>query len=369
MKTERGNSFTLNKLSEKEMKNLEILELIRKKVDISRADISKITNINIVSTCSYIKSYIDNKLIFEKGFDVSTGGRKPELVELNTKENFVIGLDVSPNEIKGILVNFALNVIGKTSTPVKGSGPKAVTEAASTVISELSKNSGSSANNVRAIGIGAAELDPSVLRNLAQEFGINIFIGSPATVAASGERYLNPAVSSDNFLYIFSSLGRGVIVKKEELFEDSYSEETKYLRPWNESLGIVEETKREVAKGVGTVIVDLVKADLGSITEDTVIEASKKNDEVALGVIQSVAASLGVRIAYLVNLFSPAVVVLGGGLQKSGVPLLESIRKAVKKLSVKKLAEIVDIIPSAIGEEAVRMGAASLAVRETFLRV
>jgi predicted NBD/HSP70 family sugar kinase len=221
---------------------------------------------------------------------------------------------------------------------------------------------------VRAIGVGVADPDPSLLKGLTEKFGPRVLIGNPAACAAAGEKYMNPAVSECNFLYIFSSLGKGTFVQKEEFFEDSYSEDAKYLRPWHESLGIVAETKREVAKGVGTAIVDLVKADLGSITEETVMVAAKQNDEIALGVLHSVAANLGVRIAYLVNLFAPQAVVIGGGLEKGGELMLENIRHTVKKLASKKLAERVNIMPSVVGEGSVSMGAASLAVREIFLR-
>ena len=81
-------------LSEKDVKSLKILDLIIKKGIISRTEISKITGINIVSISNYIHKYIEHKLIIEKGFDVSTGGRKPELVELNTNDNRVIGVEI-----------------------------------------------------------------------------------------------------------------------------------------------------------------------------------------------------------------------------------------------------------------------------------
>jgi len=75
-----------------------------------------------------------------------------------------------------------------------------------------------------------------------------------------------------------------------------------------------------------------------------------------------------VRIAYLVNLFNPEVVVVGGGVEKAGELILDPIRKAVKKLAFSEQAGIVKIITSALGEDAVSLGAASLAVREIFLK-
>ena len=78
--------------------------------------------------------------------------------------------------------------------------------------------------------------------------------------------------------------------------------------------------------------------------------------------------NLGIRIAYLVNLFNPEVVVIGGGVEKAREIILDPIRKTVKKLAFSEQANIVKIIPGAMGENSVSLGAASLAIREVFLK-
>ena len=78
--------------------------------------------------------------------------------------------------------------------------------------------------------------------------------------------------------------------------------------------------------------------------------------------------NLGIRIAYLVNLFNPEVVVIGGGIEKAGEIILEPIRKTVKKLAFSEQANIVKIMSSALGENSVSLGAASLAIREILLK-
>ena len=78
MDTKTTGLFHYRSLSDKERKNLAILELIRKKSPISRTEISRITDINIVSISNYVKDYIDKKILLETGWDVSTGGRRPE---------------------------------------------------------------------------------------------------------------------------------------------------------------------------------------------------------------------------------------------------------------------------------------------------
>ena len=106
-----------------------------------------------------------------------------------------------------------------------------------------------------------------------------------------------------------------------------------------------------------------------NITEETVIEAARNNDEVALSIMRSVGMSLGLRIAYLVNLFSPKSIVIGGGIEKAGGLISEPIKKTVKKLSFKDRSSAVAIMPGILGDEAVSLGAASLAAREIFLKI
>jgi predicted NBD/HSP70 family sugar kinase len=160
-------------------------------------------------------------------------------------------------------------------------------------------------------------------------------------------------------------ISREHISKEEEIL---FLRSSQYLKPWGMDLGIIKMAKHEIEKGVGTKIVACAKGDPKNISTEVVIEAAKQDDEIATDIIRNAGMNLGVRIAYLVNLFNPEVVVVGGGVEKAGELILDPIRKTVKKLAFSEQADIVKIITSALGEDAVSLGAASLAVREIFLK-
>ncbi|MDD5496705.1 MAG: ROK family protein, partial [Candidatus Omnitrophica bacterium] len=141
-----------------------------------------------------------------------------------------------------------------------------------------------------------------------------------------------------------------------------------YLRPWGVDLCITQMAKREIERGIGTKIVACAKGDTRNITTEVVIEAARDNDDLATDIIQSAGMNLGVRIAYLVNVFNPEVVVIGGVVEKAGELILEPIRRTVKKLAFSKQADMVKIIAGKLGEDTVSLGAASLAIREIFLK-
>ena len=100
-------------LTDKERKNLSILEVVRKNGPISRTDISKLTELNIVTVSNYVSHYIKKGLVVEGEMDESTGGRKPVLVELNPKAGYIVGVGLNMMSIVAVLVDLEINVISE----------------------------------------------------------------------------------------------------------------------------------------------------------------------------------------------------------------------------------------------------------------
>ncbi|MFA5085240.1 MAG: ROK family transcriptional regulator [Candidatus Omnitrophota bacterium] len=391
MDIKQGGLFHHRSLSDKERKNLAILELIRKNGPISRTDISHTTDINIVSISNYIKDYIAKGIVIETGCDVSTGGRRPELVELNAKGLYAVGLDIGISDIIATLTDFSINVVSKVKIPTPAGSIDEITLKAIESIEELLKKTGIEKGKIKAIGIGAAcsnnRFYPA-MDAIRKKFGIDVFMGSDAACAAFGERRLNPKADVEDLLYMYSDVGCGIIIRGDAYFgaggnageiqishehiskeeELLFSMSSQYLKPWGMDLGIARMARHEIEKGIGTKIVACAKGDLKNINTEVVIEAAKQDDEIATDIVRNAGMNLGVRIAYLVNLFNPEAVVVGGGVEKAGELILDPIRKTVKKLAFSQQAGIVKIITSILGEDAVSLGAASLAVREIFLK-
>ena len=100
-------------LTDKERKNLGILEAVRKNGPISRTDISKLTELNIVTVSNYVSHYIKKGLVIEGELDESTGGRKPVLVELNPKAGYIVGVGLNMMSMVAVLVDLEINVISE----------------------------------------------------------------------------------------------------------------------------------------------------------------------------------------------------------------------------------------------------------------
>jgi predicted NBD/HSP70 family sugar kinase len=364
MKIDRGGTFTFTGLSEKESRNLRVLDLIRAKGTISRTDISKDTGINIVSISNYMKDFLDNGLLHDKGPDISTGGRKPELMELASGDAGAMGISIKGPEASVVVTDLEVKIVDKKCSTLEGMAKAA---------GEMSRAARSRGIKISAIGIGMAEsndLQP-VLKSVSESVGAPFFTGDNVCCAAFGEKTLNAEASFDTVLYVHSSRGECVLIKECEILKyagTSSDDNIKYLRPWGQGLSAEAMAKAEVAKGVGTKIVHIAGADIENINEGSVIEALKQGDEVASGIIESVGINLGLRIAYLINIFAPKVIVIGGGIERAKEAVLSGLKRTVGRLAHSSRCKGASIVSASLGSGGEALGASALAVRELFLR-
>lgn len=407
MADKREGLFKYKALTDRERKNLMILDIIRRNGPVSRTEISRITEINIVTISNYVNNYIDKGFVVEKGLDISTGGRKPTLLEINPRGGYVIGADIGPRKIKCALTDISVNVVSKKVIDRPDGDMEEVTNASLDMIQNVIDDAKVEKEKIKGIGLGISGIIDEIagtvrdtngkrgktsssyttLRMEAEKrFNIDTFVGNDATCAAYGEKRLTIEADVENMLYIYSDVGCGIIIKGEiysgtggsageiQLAGDREgaeglplpSDELYYLRPLGVDLGMVQEAKNVIAKGIGTKILEFSKGKIANIALENIIKAASEGDKVAIDLIGNAGIGLGTRVAYLINLFNPEVVVIGGGIEKAGELILESIWRAVRKLAFEEPASKVRIIPSGLGENAVSFGAAALVLREVF---
>jgi len=100
-----------------------------------------------------------------------------------------------------------------------------------------------------------------------------------------------------------------------------------------------------------------------------VVGGGKVGYYLAKELVEHCALQLGIRIASIVNLLNPEVVVLGGGIEKASSLVLETVWRAVKRYAYEEPASLVDILPAKLGDNAVALGAACWMIREVFIQV
>ena len=150
--------FQKENLSEKERRNIDILEVLRKHGPISRPDISKEMGLNVVTVSNYVDEFIKRNIVFEKELDVSEGGRRPVLLDLNPQAGFVIGVGLNLMNMVGLLVDLKGNIVTKTQIARPRASVKEISECLLEIVREILRRSKEQAVNIKGIGVGVAGL-------------------------------------------------------------------------------------------------------------------------------------------------------------------------------------------------------------------
>ena len=88
------------------------------------------------------------------------------------------------------------------------------------------------------------------------------------------------------------------------------------------------------------------------------VELVAAGDPTAVRTWGSVAEATGIGVANLAHLFSPEVIVVGGGVARAGDLLLGPIRSALARLGPRGLPAPIDVVRAALGDDAGLAGAA-----------
>lgn len=118
---------------------------------------------------------------------------------------------------------------------------------------------------------------------------------------------------------------------------------------------VLQEASRKVRK-------DWKEIDLGAMKSSSFAKLSQRNDPVALQLIDDAARAIGCAVGSVINLLSPEMVVVGGGVaQALGEPFLERIWEIAIKVSLPRAAENVRCVPAMLGDDAGIVGGAAFA--------
>src|SRR3990167_736929 len=398
-------------LTDRERKNIILLDVIRRNGPIAKTDISRITQFNIVTVSNYVEHYIDQKLVIEKGLDISSGGRRPELIELNADWGNLVGVEIGPTHILGFVTNLTPSIIFKEKTKRPEGHMEVVIAEAVKLVRNIIEGSKVPVEKIKGIGLGISGVidknagtirDTDSLRGktvgsyataktiLEKEFKVPISVGDDANLAALAQKKQSLRIDDENVLYFYSDVGTGIIANNDLFWGSSWSagevqlnldnrdglmlapwvDETDFFKSEGLDLGICrrvrEAMKKETSK---TKLWDLCGKNLEKMDMNMIFEAAKANDPFAMKAVEEGCTRLGLKVAYLTNFFNPEVVVLGGGVEKGGELVLNTVRRVVKQLVMEEVSGIVKIILSRLGEDAVAYGAVCLVTQELFAEV
>ena len=398
MYTKTGNLKLVQKIN----RSL-VLNLIKEKGPISRADISKVTKLTR-STVSNIVDYLIKKgLIKEIGLSVSGVGRKAILLKLNSKAYYSIGVDLGTLHTTIAITDLLGRIEKKIEYPTNCHQDKdKIIEKLITVIHNIIKNFGIKWKKIAGIGVAAPGLidkkgtmlitpnfgwkDTPLGDILKREFHIPVFIDNNVNAMASAESEFGKGQGVKNFVFfnVGMGIGAGVVINRE-LFhgESNCTGEIGHttvdyngpkcscgnkgcLEVMASGPAIAKRAIKAIKEGEQSLIYELANYDLNQISAEIVATAANQGDKLGRSIMEETGEYLGTGVANIINLFNPELVIIGGGVTQAGDLIFKPLRKVVQKRAFSVSARVAKIIPVSLGKDCTVMGAAALVLKKIF---
>lgn len=392
-------------LTDHEKKSIMILETVRRRAPIARADISRVIDLNIVTVTSYVDQFLKKGVLQEVGVDISTGGRKPTLVDLNGSAAFAIGVGLNAVDMIAVLCDLKGGAIHKVKVPrPMEPGDKLIDEMLRLVEMLVQKSSVDLAK-VHGVGIGVPgivnretntvrwpsglgkedlSISFSVNEKFQRKFGLSAILDNDANTAVFSERWHSTALDVQDAIYLYSGAGCGFLFggriyrghtgsAGEWLFDmerehpEMWVQESLGAGDWAIDLGITRRARAGFAQRKDSKVYKASGGDPVKVNFKLIAAAGAEGDAFAAELVADAGRVLARKVSLLVNLLNPEVVVIGGGLEMCGAPLIDAVKNEVKRLAVAEATDKLKIIPSQLGEDCVPLGAAALVIQNYFI--
>jgi len=312
------------------------------------------------------------------------------------KNTVYLGIDVGGTKIAAGLVTGSGKIIWreKFSTPKKSSSADIIA-----VIIKIIESAIDNCNDaaIASIGIGIPGIvnnnkivaTPNINltgRNIAsliyKKFKLKAYLGNDVNLGVLGEKWTGAAKNAQNVIGLFlgTGLGGGVIVDGKLLLgRNGAGAELGHmvvvldgpqctcsnkgcLEAFVGRWAIERDIWDAVKRGKKTVITKIVGRSKGPIKSKVLAKALSKKDRLTVKVIEKACAALGKGCVSLIHIFDPEMIVLGGGVMEAcGEFILKRIQKIISSDKFFKKLKPVRVAASRLKDDAVIVGAASLA--------
>ncbi|TJY43569.1 ROK family protein [Cohnella pontilimi] len=335
----------------KNMNRYVILQCIRDQGPITKVEIAARTHLSFTAINNLVDELIREHLISEAGFDISSGGRKPILLELNPDAVYTVGIHLSASTIKAAVINFKGRPVVQEQAKLRSKEDREaiVAQIVHAVESIMAK---SKLPRDRFVGIGVASpgpLDPSrgvilsppnipglasvPLRDILQErFGMNASIEKDANVMALSELWFGAGRGLNNMIYVDADvgIGSGIIFNRKiyqgfpygagEIGHGTIELDGPRCNCGNygcleavaSGMAMIRRAGEEIRRGVASELAPMYLDNEDAVDIHAIIDAAKKGDALAVNLLNESARYMGIALANVINMITPETIVIGG---------------------------------------------------------
>ena len=376
----RGNPSTSRALNRRL-----ILNLLRNRGPLSRAEIATITGLSPAAVTFVVTELIEEKLVIEGMAQAGATGRRPVPVDINYDGHMAVGFKLRHDRIDCILTDLATTPLASFDVPVPDTRPETMVETIVAAIPKLLDVAGRTGLPVLGIGVAIpGEVDAvngicvqsprfgwynlDFPKLLGEQVHVPVWIDDDISAFTVAQRLFGAGRNHRNFATVAVGTGVGAsLVIAGEIYHGSHGLAGKMGHIITMPEGRLCECGRRGCLQAHTneaAMMDAWSARRGStaVSREQFAAAVEAGDDDALRVMAEAGELIGRHLADLVNLFDPEVLIAGGEAMQFGDAILEPIRQSMARYVFLNTPEVLpDWIPGSWAR-----GAAALATQHFF---
>src|SRR3954467_13330274 len=376
----------------RERNRLRVIDALRTRGAISRADIARQTGLSRSTVSSLVADLQATGMVIERATDgvaatASQGGRPPVLVALDRSAGAGLARDFGHASLRVAVPDLSCSILAESYAELEvDTAAVDALDTAATLVSELIDEAGGARGRVLAAGMGLpgpidresgrvhsqpilpgwVALDPAA--EMEERLGLPVHLDNDANVGALGESTFGVGRGTlvMAYLRLSAGIGAGLVIKG---------------RPFRGARGIAGEIGHVLVDPQGPIcrcgnrgcletfasppaLCELLRRSHGPITVPRLLSLAAEGDAGARRVIHDAGRVVGRAVADLCNFINPDLVIVGGDLAGAGDLLLDPMREAVRRFAIPAAAEDVRITAGVLGDRAEVLGSLALAGHE-----
>ena len=335
----------------------------------------------------------------------STGGRAPRLTRFRADAGHLLVADIGATSIDVAVADLAGGILAHCEEPADvAAGPEVVLGRVDTLFEECKRKAGADSGELWGVGIGVPgpvefetgrPVAPPIMpgwnrydvRGRFARHGVPVWVDNDVNVLALGELRAGIARGHDNvvFVKIGTGIGAGIVVHGMlHRGAEGSAGDVGHIQVVGGDRDVIcrcgnvncvealaggaalgRDAETAAREGRSPFLAALLEQK-GSLDVRDVATAASHGDAVCLELLTEAGRLIGRMLAGVVNFFNPSLIVIGGGVARTGDLLLATIRESVYRRSLPLATRDLVIKPSSLHGIGGVVGAAAMVTDELF---
>ncbi len=358
-----------------------LIEKIIKHRSISRSDLARMTGLNKSTVSAQVQQMMKENLIIEKQSDVSSGGRKPILLEISGESGYAIGVDIDENLIQIQVTNLLGSSIYTQRVNHRNDNPeniiRLVTSALTSVINIFDNKHtpigligigigihGIVANNDKIIYTPKMHLAKLPIKfELENEFNVPVFIDNNSNLCAYAEQVYTSSISDLFCITMYSGIGLGIIHNSKiyrgfhgfagEIGHMTIERNGRSCTCGNEGCWELYASEKALLKELEAQGLDL--NEIEDVKIDDIFNSYPK-------LMEDFLDNVAIGLNNIINIFNPETVILNGHILNNNEYLINQVKERL----ISRMNNYDKILSSKLGKSACSLGGAMVALKNYY---